>query len=84
MKLRVRVLIIAILSIVLLSCDSQKSPSGYQYPDLDPTTRGALLEYSKVKTMSKSQVQSLFKIQPIHLKGKRVMMGSIYLPSWAS
>lgn len=61
MKLKVRVLIIAILSIVLLSCDSKKSPSGYQYPDLDPTTRGALLEYSKVKTMSKSQVQSLLQ-----------------------
>lgn len=49
------------LIILIISCDKESNPTGYEYPDLDPTNRGELLESVEVATLTKSDIAALLR-----------------------
>ncbi|HMA63318.1 MAG TPA: hypothetical protein VKP78_11760 [bacterium] len=61
MKLKRHLLIFLSIIFLLFSCSDDKYPAGYTYPDLNPGTKGELLEYEKVTTMSKTDIQNFLQ-----------------------
>lgn len=61
MKIKRYLSALLVFLLILFSCSDDKNPTGYSYPDLDPGTKGELLEYEKVATMSKTDIQSLLQ-----------------------